>query len=84
MDITVEIEGNDYFFTVGEQKSHFQVMPFQEYTLSYSLLPIGVGRMLMPRLFIYHTESTTTAEGVNLTNKIPYVTGFGKKILITK
>ena len=40
--------------------------------------------MLMPRLFVYHAESVTSASGQVVSTRTAYVTGFGKKILIIK
>ena len=38
----------------------------------------------MPRLFVYHAESVTSASGQVVSTRTAYVTGFGKKILIIK
>jgi len=83
----IELEVSDNFFCVGEFKTYLSIMPYEKYTLKYNLVATGIGRLLLPRIFIYQYTKVPKAHGEKaeeIEEREVLVGGCGKRILIVK
>ena len=54
-------DSSKYFYTSGEVRTRFDIMPLDEVVLEYQLLPLYLGRHDLPRLHLIDRSSNPEA-----------------------
>jgi len=91
-------DSSKYFYTSGEVRTRFDIMPLDEVVLEYQLLPLYLGRHDLPRLHLIDRSANPEAlqlqakklndaaylQGLREKNQsIDYlIRGFTKKVLV--
>ena len=57
-------DSSKYFYTSGEVRTRFDIMPLDEVVLEYQLLPLYLGRHDLPRLHVI--DRSTNSEALQL------------------
>jgi len=60
-------DSSKYFYTSGEVRTRFDIMPLDEVVLEYQLLPLYLGRHDLPRLHVI--DRSTNSEALQLQAK---------------